>query len=210
MLTVAPRSQAGARIAQVERFRCMAYRADNEPEYIDDDDYQDPDDFGAAGRSGSNVLGGSGSRRDIDSESAPEQPGGRSEPEPRGRAKRSSASGKRNTVKARNPAPSIASSEERRARLAGKRLAPKDRSPARRERQEAPPPQEAVPKRLRKLRARFGRGDKDSSPKSDQGSARLSGIAAGITASLRGRFAAMRDRNSDASASRRDSGASAL
>ncbi len=195
----------------------MAYRADNEPEYIDDDDYHDPDDFGAAGRSGSNVLGGSGSRRDIDSDSAPEQPGGRSvsarepasEPEPRGRAKRSSASGKRNAVKARNPAPSIASSEERRARLAGKRLAPKDRSPARRERQEAPPPQEAAPKRLGKLRARFGRGDKDPSPKSDQGSARYSGIATAITASLRGRFAAMRDRNSDASASGRDSGASA-
>ena len=198
----------------------MPYRADNEPEYIDDDDYHDPEDFGAAGRPGSNVLGGSGSRSDNDSESAPEQPGERSasarepafEPEPRGRAKRSSSPGKRSKMKARNPAPSIASSEERRARLAGKRLAPKDRSPSRRERQEPPQPQEAESRPLGKLRARFGRGDKDPSAESEQESSRLSGIAAGIKASLRGRFAALRDGGSpaanDASASRRDKGAS--
>ncbi len=61
----------------------MAYRGDDEPEYIDDDEYFDPDalgsgDRGAEGRpsdgvrrSSSNVLGGSGSRRDaIDASSS--------------------------------------------------------------------------------------------------------------------------------------------
>ncbi len=55
----------------------MAYHGDDEPEYIDDDDYFDPDalgsgDRGAEGRppnalrrGSSNVLGGSGSRRDA-------------------------------------------------------------------------------------------------------------------------------------------------
>ena len=61
----------------------MAYRGDDEPEYIDDDEYFDPDalgsgDRGAEGRppdalrrGSSNVLGGSGSRRDaIDASSS--------------------------------------------------------------------------------------------------------------------------------------------
>ena len=49
----------------------MAFRGDDEPEYIDDDEYFDPDDLGGSGRHGqsgakgrgrSNVLGASGSR----------------------------------------------------------------------------------------------------------------------------------------------------
>lgn len=67
----------------------MAYRGYDEPEYIDDDEYFDPD----AGRRGaSNVLGGSGSRRDAGSVGADawqDQPApNRREPE-RARPKRS-------------------------------------------------------------------------------------------------------------------------
>ena len=39
----------------------MTFRGDDEPEYIDDDEYFDPDDFGREGHSGDAALGASGS-----------------------------------------------------------------------------------------------------------------------------------------------------
>ena len=41
-----------------ERDQRMAYRGDDEPEYIDDEEFYDADGY----RGGGNVLGGSGSR----------------------------------------------------------------------------------------------------------------------------------------------------
>ena len=60
----------------------MSYRGDGEPEYIDDDEYFDPDDLGrgqrsgdgalgASGRQSSNVLGASGVRRSSNSDIGP-------------------------------------------------------------------------------------------------------------------------------------------
>ena len=201
----------------------MSNRGDNEPEYIDDDEYHDSDGFGVSGRPGSNVLGGSGSWNDDD-ERAMGPPGERSargressfEPEPRPRSKRSSAPGKRSSVKARNPAPSIASSEERRARLAGKRLTPKDRPPQRREPKEEPEPNEAESKRLGRLRARFRRGDKKSDAKTQKEAGRFSNFATkfrGRLAAWRGRLARERDEGAsaanNATAQRRDKGSPA-
>ena len=115
----------------------MSYRSDNEPEYIDDDDYIDPDGFVGSGRRASNVLGGSGSR---DAYAQPPDDGSRA-----GNATGDTGSGRANrppkkgggkrgpsgSAKARNPAPSVASSEERRARLAGKKTSLKDRDSSR-------------------------------------------------------------------------------
>ena len=81
-----------------------------EPEYIDDEEFYDAD--GAA-----NVLGGSGSRvvRDDYDEAAADA------------RKRSNKGARPKAARARNPAPSVASSEERRARLAGKHTPGKSR-----------------------------------------------------------------------------------
>jgi len=183
----------------------MSYRADDEPEYIDDDEYRDPDDFGASGRRRSNVLGGSGSRRAgdavNDANDAPDdRPAPGREPvfesETPRRAKRP-ASSSRKKIKARNPAPSMASSEERRARLAGKKPAAIDRDKLRRQReQEAENPAAKAGKgsRFGGLRARFSRGPSGSVSESQSGATRLSRFRGGI----KGRIGRLRDRRGGA------------
>jgi len=200
----------------------MSYRGDNEPEYIDDDEYFDPDDSGGSGRRGSNVLGGSGSWRDNDtfdeglvdptvSERSPS-----SKSETRKRPKRAAASGGRNKVKARNPAPSVASSEERRARLAGKKPGAKERDSQRRPRKEEPRQQNEESRResrLSSLRARFSRAEVKSDSKSERDVSRLSTLAGGISGrigNLRGRLAGTRDSSDSAGErSHKDSGSPA-
>ncbi len=184
----------------------MSYRGDNESEFIDDDDYFDPDDSGGPRRS--NVLGGSGSRRDSEADDYPpeDRPAatGRAQSargQPHKQAKRAAAKARRPKATERNPAPSVASSEERRARLAGKKPGAKERSPQRQARDEdPPPPSEARPResRLGGLRARFGRADKQTVSKSDGDASRLSAFAGGIggrIGSLSGRLG--RARNND-------------
>ena len=104
----------------------MAYSGDGEPEYIDDEEYFDPDALGGSGRAGSNVLGGSGSRQPRGTFAEPPEDlaqggdfAGDAPPQSGKRERKASKPG-RQRGKARNPAPSVASSEERRARLAGK------------------------------------------------------------------------------------------
>ncbi|MYD10899.1 MAG: DNA translocase FtsK [Chloroflexi bacterium] len=163
--------------------KSMSWR---EPEYIDDDDFHDPE-------GGSNVLGGSGSRSaggDFDQPAA----GGRN----RKHDKNTAAS---KAYKARNPAPSVASSEERRARLAGKHTPGKTRmdSPA-----DAPDKGESERKRrLGGLRARISRGESGSESRSiaDAGkNARLGKAAGSIGRFLRGRFRSSKARVATAEA----------
>jgi len=144
-----------------------------EPEYIDDDEFFDPE-----GRS--NVLGGSGSRSANDDFNEPPQDSGRNR-------KRGKKETRPKPIKARNPAPSVASSEERRARLAGKHLPGKAR-------QESPPPADKDEKtgvRFSGLRARFSRGagtDEARTKQADGKTSRIGAAAGGIGRRLRGRF----------------------
>ncbi len=144
-----------------------------EPEYIDDDEFFDPE-----GRS--NVLGGSGSRGANEDFSEPPQDSGRNR-------KRDKKEARPKPIKARNPAPSVASSEERRARLAGKHLPGKAR-------QESPPPADKDEKRevrFSRLRARFSRGagkDESRTKQEDGKISRIGAAAGGIGRRLRGRF----------------------
>ena len=156
-----------------------------EPEYIDDDEFYDAE-------GSSNVLGGSGSRGandDFDESAADSRrnrsPGARPKP-----------------IKARNPAPSVASSEERRARLAGKH------SPGKGRKGSAPPEPASAdkddPERVRRLgglRARFSRGGTDSNTRSTATASkpsRLGAAAGGIGRRLRGRFRATGASEADA------------
>ena len=188
----------------------MSYPGDNEPEYIDDDDYIDPDGFSGSGRRGSNVLGGSGSR-DAYAQPSDDGPraGNTTDDESSGRdaatfrANRppKKGGGKRGpsaSAKARNPAPSVASSEERRARLAGKKTGLTDRDSSRGVSKEEPVPKDDKSGgrgRLGGLRARFTRDDRSAESKRGsvtQGkSSRFSNMTGGISgriSSLRGRF----------------------
>ncbi|MCY3796266.1 MAG: DNA translocase FtsK, partial [Chloroflexi bacterium] len=173
----------------------MSYRADNEPEYIDDDEYRDPDAYGESDQRGSNVLGGSGSRRAGEAASDAPAEGLASGREPafeiesQKRAKRP-ASSSRKKIRARNPAPAVASSEERRARLAGKKPAGRESDKPRRTRNQAaedPAPASREGGRLEGLRARFSRGDKQSAAESERGRTRLAQVTGGIKARI-GRF----------------------
>ena len=176
----------------------MSYRGDNESEYIDDDEYFDPDRSGGPRRS--NVLGGSGSRRESETDDYPPEDlspaSGRAQSfssQPRKQAKRAAASARRPKVTARNPAPSVASSEERRARLAGKKPGAKERNPQRQARDEDPRPQSVErprESRLGGLRARFSRADKQTDSKSEGDASRLSAFATGI----RGRIGSLSGR----------------
>lgn len=183
----------------------MSYRGDREPEYIDDDEYYDPD-YG--GGRGSNVLGGSGSRRESETEDYPPEAksaeAGRAQSpgiQPHKQSKRASASARRPKVSARNPAPSVASSEERRARLAGKKPGAKDRIPERQARNKEPKPhseEQIRESRLGSLRKRFSRPDKQTGSKSEGDASRLSAFAGGVRGrigSLSGRLG--RARNND-------------
>ena len=160
----------------------MSNRSDNEPEYIDDDEFLDADDFAGSGNRGSNVLGGSGSWRDDDPiNDRPEDlaASGRSPPskiETGKRSKRAAGGLGRKKMKARNPAPSVASSEERRARLAGKKPESKPRDKPRRQPKEETAAQSKNSKaqsRLGNLRARFSRGEKKTDSQSERKASRL-------------------------------------
>ena len=180
----------------------MSVRGDNEPEYIDDDEYFDAE---GGGRRRSNVLGGSGSWSDSESYNDPPEdaPASRSAQssgdQTRKRPKRAAASARRNKAKPRNPAPSVASSEERRARLAGKKPGTRARDAQRRQpndetRQETEEPRRKS--RLGRLRSRFGPADKGGESKSGRETLRVSRLATGIRGgigNLRGRLAGMRD-----------------
>ncbi len=191
----------------------MSIPGDNEPEYIDDDEYFDSENGGGGGRRRSNVLGGSGSWRDSEADDDPPEDAPvsgsaqASGNQKRVRPKRTAAG--RNKVKPRNPAPSVASSEERRARLAGKKPSAKEREPQRRPPKEDPGPQsEEQPRetRLGGLRARFRRTDKGADSNSEREASRFSAITGGISGSigsLRGRLAGLRDQ-ADKPGERRD------
>ncbi len=154
-----------------------------EPEYIDDDEFFDPE-------GSSNVLGGSGSKSANDA-GAEAAEGGRNR----------SQGGRPKPIKARNPAPSVASSEERRARLAGKHV------PGKRPKEASPPePAKDDPDRKGRLgrwRARFSRGKKmgnSQSKTTERKSSRLSAAAGGIGRRLRGRFRPSKARDATADA----------
>ena len=173
----------------------MSYRGDDEPEYIDDDEFFDPDD---ADRRSSNVLGGSGSRPARDATSEPpdegsrQSTGGREASGNRADRPKAKQSAGRNSVKTRNPAPSVASSEERRARLAGKHPQTKSR-PESRKSTSAPAKEADTGKaRFAGLRARFSRGESKAEKKSGSSArGKPSRIGAGISRRLggiKGRF----------------------
>ena len=155
-----------------------------EPEYIDDDEFYDPD-------GGSNVLGGSGSRSasdDMDESTA----GGRDR-------KAGKKAARPKAYKARNPAPSVASSEERRARLAGKHSPGKSRQ----DRPTAAPTNkdDDSKSRLGGWRARFAR-DKSRSKAADGKSSRLGAATGGIGRRLRARFRFSKARDTTADVTR--------
>ena len=192
----------------------MSIRADNEPEYLDDDDYYDAEDGGVGPRK-SNVLGGSGSWGDSESYNDPPEdaPVSRSSQssgdQSRKRPKRAAAGARRNKAKPRNPAPSVASSEERRARLAGKKPGTKVRDSQRRQPKDNPSQQTEKPRRegrLGSLRARLRPADKGAASKPERETSRFTAIAGGIRGRIgnwRGRLADMRGQ-ADTSGERRD------
>ena len=182
----------------------MSIRGDNDPEYIDDDEYFDAEDSGGGPRR-SNVLGGSGSMRESETyEDPPEDTTVSSSSQSSGdqtrkRPKRAAAGARRNKAKPRNPAPSVASSEERRARLAGKKPGTKMRDSQRRQPKDEPSQQTEEPRRqsrFGRLRARFETANRGAVAKSGRETSRFSAIAGGISGhitNLRGRLASMRD-----------------
>ncbi|MCY4464985.1 MAG: DNA translocase FtsK [Chloroflexi bacterium] len=129
----------------------MAYRRDDEPEYIEDDDFFDPESLGGRSR----VLGGSGSRQPQEFEQPPEDYAAARQPNAKRRSKKAAK-------KARNPSPSIASDQERRARLAGKHKAREEGPSSSREEPAAPVHAQRETGRFSKLRARFGRSQKET------------------------------------------------
>ena len=195
----------------------MSIRGDNEPEYIDDDEHFDAED-GGVGRRRSNVLGGSGSMRDSENYDDPPEdaPISRSEhssgDQTRKRPKRAGASARRNKTKPRNPAPSVASSEERRARLAGKKPGTKMRDAQRRQPKDEPSQQTEKPRRESRfgsLRARFRPAIDRAASKPERDKLRFSAIAGGISggiSNLRGRLADLRGQ-ADTSGERRNADA---
>ncbi len=183
----------------------MSYRGDDEPEYIDNDEFFDPE---GADRRSSNVLGGSGSRQARDAYSEPpeeesRQPtGGRDASGNRAGQGKANKSAGRKSVKTRNPAPSVANSEERRARLAGKHPQSKTR-PASRKPGAPPAKDEDTGKaRFGGLRARLSRGESKAEKKSDSATTgKPSRIGAGISrrlGSIRGRFGSKDSRDGQA------------
>ena len=177
----------------------MSYRGDDEPEYIDDDEYYDPDDLGGSGRPGSTVLGGSGARQERNEprETAGTGKATRDRNRNRGSRPAEKLNTKRATVKTRNSAPSVASSEERRARLAGKKSSPANRKNSESRRENGPPRTAKTPAskdRFSGLRARLSRSDeKPSTTSSASGPENTSRFAA-IAGGLGGRLGGLRER----------------
>lgn len=127
----------------------MAYRRDDEPEYIEDDDFFDSESVGGRSR----VLGSSGSRQPQEFDQPPEDYAAARQPNAKRRSKKTAK-------KARNPAPSLTNDQERRARLAGKH----DTSKKRRSHEEpaAPVHSQGEAGRFGKLRARFSRSQEET------------------------------------------------
>ncbi len=178
----------------------MAYRGDGEPEYIGDDEFFDPDEFSASSRSDSNVLGGSGSRHARESFHEPpakrahDEHGNRDPQAGPGRRDRKAAKAGRKSVKARNPAPSMADSEERRARLAGKHQRKTRRSDSQKRAETGVKEADADKHRFGGLRGRFSRGGKPQRSNSERTSgAKLSRIAS-AAGGFGGRIGALRGR----------------
>ena len=173
----------------------MVYRGDGEPEYIDDDDFFDPDEFGESGGRRSNVLGGSGSRQArAEGYEPPDERlrAGAGKQDSRvggGTDDRKQAKTERKSLKARNPAPSVANSEERRARLAGKH----QKKPARSESPKRPDTSKSETDKAARnpggWRERFARRDKSSreAPEPSASSKALASVTGKIGA-LRGRL----------------------
>ena len=173
----------------------MSYRGDGEPEYIDDEEYFDPDD--GASRQDSNVLGGSGSKYSRDNlDEAPADP-----PSASGRGRRqrdrpaAAKSAARGAARSRNPAPSVANSEERRARLAGKKSIKKSRpATSKRDKAEPGPVDSGDKGRFGRLRARFSRQAKPETKTTKPSELSKSNRAAGIKGGVRGRIRSIRSR----------------
>ncbi len=159
----------------------MSQRFDDEPEYIDDDEYFDPDN---PGRSGSRVLGGSGSRRDA--YAADEHPPARLRDRRRERGAGPGTAPK--AGKSRNPAPAAASSDERRARLAGKRPSPEKQPKSKQTQKQETGGKPVAPSskgRLSRLRARLSRGERKAGPRAAKARrSRLAAFASGIRGRL--------------------------
>lgn len=156
----------------------MAYRRDDEPEYIEDDDFFDSESVGGRSR----VLGGSGSRQPQEFDQPPEDYAAARQPNAKRRSKKAAK-------KASNPAPSLASDQERRARLAGKH----DTSKKRRSHEEpaAPTHPQSETRRFGKLRARFSRGqektERSKKPAQPKRTRPLAAVGRGL-GNLRSRF----------------------
>ena len=161
------------------------------------------------------VLGGSGSRGDDDFVDDPPEDFAAAGRAPASKIKagkdpkRAAAGAGRKKMKARNPAPSVASSEERRARLAGKKL-----GPGQREKPQGQPKEVAAPQskesmagsRLGKLRARFSRGGETTTTQPERKASRFASVKNGIggrIANFRRRFGS-EDRRDDSRSERTD------
>lgn len=174
---------------------------------MDDYEHVDPDDFAGSDDRGSNILGGSGSRRDddqIDDRLENLAAAGRPPASKIETGKRSTpavAGAGRKGMKARNPAPSVASSEERRARLAGKKPGSKPRDKLGRQPEEEATEQSNDSKaksRLGNLRARFSLGNKKSDSQPERKAIRLAAVKnriGGRIANLRSRFGRKQEQN---------------
>ena len=183
----------------------MSYRDEHEPEYIDDDDYLDGDNLGAGAR-GAHILGGSGAWRENEPMDDPPENVTARQPQrsaSKNRQRTPSKASRRSSenVTTRNPAPSAASSEERRARLAGKNPPSKSRQSQRRQPNEASPAPDEAPQRegqLGGLRARFGSSEAPSEAQPTRGRPRIAAVAAGIGGRVRrlgGRLGGARGRD---------------
>ena len=185
----------------------MTYRGDDEPEYIDDDEYCDPDER-AGGRKGgrrrSNVLGGS-FRAGGD-----EPTGGRGKPPARDAMPKGTSRGGRRTRPGRSKA-----ADDRRARLAGTGSHKKREAPPR---SQTDKPREAEKSdgggRLAGLRGRLPGGkaaDAKTDAKADAKPDGRGNKAAAIARGLRGHFSGRRQRGqtgpSESSVSRAGQGA---
>ncbi len=179
----------------------MTYRGDSEPEYIDDDEFYDPDEFGESMSRRANVLGASGSRRPAEVSNAQSgeprhQKSGTGEQPSKSRKRgRKESQARSKAAKARNPAPSMASSDERRARLAGRHQPAASSTDDKLESQADVKETKNGKSRLGGLRQRLSRGDRSRQDAAERAApnrlTRAASIARGIgraVLGLRGRL----------------------
>ena len=158
----------------------MANRRDDEPEYIEDDDFFDPESVGGRTR----VLGGSGSQQPREFSQPPEDVAAARQPSAKRRPEKAAKP-------ARNPSPPPTSDQERRDRLAGKHDVHKKRPPSMREEPQASVHPQAESGRFGKLRARFshsqGEAGRSKLPAQSKQTSRLAALRQGV-GGLRSRF----------------------